>query len=109
MSLREYVTVIFSKDLAYKTPAEQKQAVIKLHEYVRAHAGIWESDHDFYIEDTFRPFLTGGLELNAIWAEVLGEPFQAEVINGRLTATEKQEVEALGFIALGHTPPQYVQ
>ncbi len=90
MSLRNYVSIVFSEGLAQSDPEKKIDAILKLKDYLETNHRIWTGyDDTLLIAEAAKPYLSGGVDLTI--------NFCSEVIAGDLTDTERQSVEAFGF------------
>ena len=101
MSLRDYVVIMFSEDLALQTPAEQKEASARLWQYVKRHKELWHTADENRVYKVFKPCLTGKINLLKSFADADNTLFQPEIYRTSVNAEEKAEIEALGFMIVG--------
>ncbi|MEM6812192.1 MAG: hypothetical protein AAF549_06970 [Pseudomonadota bacterium] len=106
MSLREYTMIMFSNDLAMQTPEKQKEAVLKLWDYVSHRKNIWEKEKRDKMNKEFAPFFTGHIESYRQYADAMGILFQPEVYRGHLSRKDKKEARRLGFKLVSLNGPQ---
>ena len=100
MSLRDYVVIMFSKDLALQTPEEQKEASLRLWQYVKRHKELWHTEDEKRVDKEFKPYLTEEINLLKSFADADKILFQPEIYRTSVNAGEKADIEALGFMAV---------
>jgi len=87
MSLRNYVSIVFSPQLAAQTVERKKDAIIRLKHYLEDNRDIWT---DQPVAKAVAPLLSGRVDLSG--------RFQTEVTAGELDQKQTQHVQRLGFI-----------